>query len=154
MREAHLPTEQPQAEEEARLPVAVTHARRTRGAQEPPPARPQAPQRLIARIRDRATFEALAERPRRRRGTLSVRHLPDGDDARVAYAIGRTAGGAVARNRIRRRIRAALAELDRTGRLAPGAYLVGAGAPAMTMPYAELLATLDTLLADAAEGSA
>lgn len=53
------------------------------------------------------------------------------------------------RNRIRRRLRAVLAELERGGRLPPGAYLVGAGEPAMTMPAAELTRTLEELVADA-----
>ena len=149
MREAHLPAEQPEAQEEARLPHALAHPRRSRGSQEPSPSRPQAPQRLTGRIRDRATFEALAERPRRRRGPLSLRFLPGAVDARVAYAVGRRAGGAVQRNRIRRRLRAVVAELERGGRLPPGAYLVGAGAPAMTMPSQELTRTLEDLVTEA-----
>jgi ribonuclease P protein component len=43
---------------------------------------------------------------------------------RVAYAVGRRAGGAVERNRIRRRLRAAVAAAEAD--LEPGAYLVGA----------------------------
>lgn len=151
MREAHLSAEQPEAQEEARLPLTLAHSRRSRDPEAPPPARPPAPQRLIGRIRDRATFEALAQRPRRRRGPLSLRFLPDGIDARVAYAIGRNAGGAVHRNRIRRRLRGAVAELERGGRLPRGAYLIGAGAPAMTMPSQELARALVELVAEATE---
>ena len=66
----------------------------------------------------------------------------------MAYAIGRNAGGSVQRNRIRRRLRAVLAELERGGRLPPGAYLIGAGGPAMTMPAAELTRTLEALVGD------
>jgi ribonuclease P protein component len=91
--------------------------------------------------------------PRRRRGPLSLRYLPSDDDARVAYAVGRSAGGAVQRNRIRRRLRAAIADLERDGRLAPGAYLVGAGAAAMTMPAAELASALERLVAEAGAGA-
>jgi hypothetical protein len=47
-----------------------------------------------------------------------------------------------------------LAELERGGRLPPGAYLVGAGEPAMTMPTAELTRTLEELVADATGPSA
>ena len=43
----------------------------------------------------------------------------------VALAIGRAAGPAVRRNRVRRQLRAHLAELDRAGRLPGGLYLVG-----------------------------
>ena len=53
------------------------------------------------------------------------------------------------RNRIRRRLRALLTELERGGRLPPGAYLVGAGGPAMTMPAAELTRALEELVVDA-----
>ena len=151
LREAHLPAQQPQAQEEARLPAALAHSRWPRGAQEPPPARPQAPQRLTERIRDRATFEALAEVRRRRRGPLSLRLLPGGESARVAYAVGRDAGGAVQRNRIRRRLRAAVAELERDGHLGPGAYLFGAGAGVTSMPYPELLRALTGLVEGGAE---
>ncbi len=146
MREAHLPAEQPQAQEEARLPHALAHSRRSRGSQEPTSTRPQASQRLTGRIRDRATFAALAAVPRRRRGPLSLRFTPGGDEARVAYAIGRNAGGAVRRNRIRRRLRAVVAELDRAGALAPGAYLIGAGAAVVSLPPADLRDALATLV--------
>ncbi len=114
MREAHLPTQQSQAEEEARLPPPHAHARRTRGPQGPPSARTQAPQRLTWRIRDRATFEALAGARRLRRGPIWLRHLPGEhvERARVAYAIGRNVGNAVTRNRLRRRLRAIVAAAE------------------------------------------
>jgi ribonuclease P protein component len=54
---------------------------------------------------------------------------------RVAYAVGRRAGGAVVRNRVRRRLRAAVASVPD---LAPGAYLVAAGPRAAEMAYDEL----------------
>jgi ribonuclease P protein component len=65
--------------------------------------------------------------------------------------VGRNAGGAVQRNRIRRRLRAAVGELERDGRLGPGAYLLGAGAGVTSMPYPELLRTLAGLVEDASE---
>lgn len=64
----------------------------------------------------------------------------------MAYAIGKVAGSAVRRNRIRRRLRAAIRELEAEGALPPGAYLVGAGPEALTMPYAELRHTLRALI--------
>lgn len=48
------------------------------------------------------------------------------DRVEVAYAIGRAVGGAVARNRLRRRLRVLMRELDDAGELAQGRYLVGA----------------------------
>ena len=73
--------------------------------------RSQASLGLIWRVRDRATFEALAGARRHRAGPVSLRHLSDGSDdpPRVAYAIGRRFGNAVERNRARRRLRAAVA---------------------------------------------
>jgi ribonuclease P protein component len=55
----------------------------------------------------------------------------------VAYAVGRRVGGAVARNRLRRRLRAVVrAEAEH---LVPGhAYLVGAGPAATTVSHREL----------------
>jgi ribonuclease P protein component len=64
----------------------------------------------------------------------------------VAYAVGRKVGGAVSRNRVRRRLRASVA-LHRTY-LQPGAaYLVGAGREAATVSFAELDAAVGELLA-------
>ena len=54
----------------------------------------------------------------------------------MAYAIGRPAGSAVVRNRIRRRIAHAVAAAGE--RLEPGAYLFTAGREALTMPFSEL----------------
>jgi ribonuclease P protein component len=90
--------------------------------------------------------------PRRRRGPLSLRFVPGDDDARVAYAIGRSAGGAVQRNRIRRRLRGTVTVFAREGRVPAGAYLIGAGAAAMTMPSAELGRTLEQLITEATGG--
>jgi ribonuclease P protein component len=85
------------------------------------------------------------------RGPVTVRVVPGEAEgpARVAYALG-GAGSAVARNRLRRRLRAAvgLAEAD----LAPGAaYLVSARRDALTMPFGALVDTLAGLLAAAGE---
>ena len=65
---------------------------------------------------------------------------------RVAYGVS-GAANAVARNRLRRRLRAAVARAEpclRTG----GAYLVSARGEALTMPFDELAATLARLLTD------
>jgi len=84
---------------------------------------------------------------------LSLRHIADPGDthARVGYAIGRHAGNAVQRNRIRRRLRAAVERAEREGRLAPGAYLVGAGPEALTMSFTELERAVGELV-DGARG--
>lgn len=66
------------------------------------------------------------------------------DPPRVAYAVGRKVGGAVVRNRLRRRLRAVVAELGPA--LQPGAYLVGAGPEAAPLSFGELQAIMTELL--------
>lgn len=82
-----------------------------------------------------------------RRGPITVTWLA-GDPAeppRVAYAIGRRAGGAVVRNRIRRRLRAITREVGT--QLRPGAYLFGASAAAASLPYGDLRTSVCQALA-------
>jgi ribonuclease P protein component len=70
---------------------------------------------------------------------------------RVAYAIGRRTGGAVVRNRIRRRLRHVVSA--HTGHLRPNyQYLVGARPEAHTASPAELTAAWLDLLERAHEG--
>lgn len=138
MREAHVPAQQPQAEEDPRVPQSDEFSRRSG---RPPVAtrpRPQASVDLIWRVRDRAMFAALSRARRVRRSPVTLRYLPDGegDPPRVAYAIGRAAGPAVVRNRLRRRLRAAVRELG--AELGPGSYLFGAESGALNMPFAAL----------------
>ena len=103
-------------------------------------ARPQ-----LWRITDRRTFQALRREGRRaRRGPLTVTWLPPtpGAPARPAqagFAVGKAAGGAVVRNRVRRRLRAALRQLATEGRLPAGAYLLGGGASLATLPWTDLV---------------
>jgi ribonuclease P protein component len=62
----------------------------------------------------------------------------------VAYAVGGT-GNAVARNRLRRRLRAAVARAE--AHLEDGgAYLVSARREALTMPFDALVDTMAALL--------
>lgn len=69
--------------------------------------------------------------------------------AAVGYTITRRCGGAVERNRIRRRLRACAAGLD----LAPGSYLVTATPEAASATYAELEASLAEACAMAREAA-
>jgi len=146
--ETHIPTQRPQAGEAARLPSPDVHQSRpghSLGA--PAQGTPQLVG-LIWTIRDRATFVALRRTGRRvRRGPITVTWVP-GDPVlppRVAYTIGRRAGGAVMRNRIRRRLRAIIREVR--PQLRPGAYLIGATAAAAPLSYGDLKAKVCQALA-------
>jgi len=97
------------------------------------------------RITERRMFQELRRQGRRaRRGPLTVTWMaPPADGSpertRAGFTIGRATGGAVVRNRVRRRLRAALRELLVGGHLAPGSYLLGGGAPLAEMPWSELM---------------
>ena len=145
-REANLPTQHAQAGEAPRLPPPHVLARRpgdpegetaqgassadgVSGALSGPGSAMAA---AIGRIRTRSSFRALA-RPdgRASSGPVRVAYVRDSAEppamACVAYALGRRHGNAVARNRLRRRLRAVAREIATGGELAPGAYLVSAG---------------------------
>jgi ribonuclease P protein component len=128
MGEATVPAEQSAPGQAPRVPAPDVDAggsRHHQGAARQgsrPPVRLSGPVRDIRPISDRATFLALHRARRVRRGLLSVAWLEDGrpPPARVGYAISRKVGGAVVRNRLRRRLR----ELARRSDLAAGAWLV------------------------------
>src|SRR2546421_7722916 len=140
MREEHVPAEQPKAQEAPRLPVPHAKPGRSGGAQGPTPARPHAPVGLIWRVRDRATFAVLARAERRARGPVTIRFVPGESEAppRVAYAVGGV-GNAIVRNRLRRRLRAAVAGAQARpppGRGAPVSGPRGGARPPLDPPPA------------------
>lgn len=58
---------------------------------------------------------------------------------RVAYAVGRRVGPAVVRNRVRRRLRAVMADLARSEHGVPaGTYLLGVQPEVVPLSYQEL----------------
>ena len=65
----------------------------------------------------------------------------------MAYSIPRRAGTAVARNRLRRRLRAAVDQI--VDEMAPGAYLVLPDPAAATMAFDDVIASLREALAAA-----
>jgi ribonuclease P protein component len=104
------------------------------------------PRPQLWRVSDRSSLQALQATPSVRRGPLSVRYLPPTDPStppRAAFAVGKAAGGAVVRNRIRRRLRAALRQLQAEGTLPGGAYLLGGRAELARRPWSALVSDLD-----------
>lgn len=118
MREEDLPAQQSQAEEEARIPSAHEQSRRATPGSPPAGQGPRHPLGLIWRVRDPASFRALARGRRRRSGVLEVRTAmlgAPGEPPRVAYAVGKTVGNAVRRNLVRRRLRVVMGGQELAG---------------------------------------
>jgi ribonuclease P protein component len=111
--EAHLSAEQSGPQAAARVPGPHGDRRRTQGAERAPRPRAQEAQRL-ATIRKRADF--LAANGGSRVPTpgfiLLVRDRKDADTSmRVGFTVTKKIGGAVVRNRMKRRFRALAREI-------------------------------------------
>jgi ribonuclease P protein component len=154
MGETPVPAQQQEAGQAARVSPPHVDARGESHSLGSPPQGSPPPVRLSRRctlpVPDRATFAMLRTARRVRRGPVTLAWVGDAGSGpspghgqtNVAFAITRKVGGAVVRNRIRRRLRAATRQLG--PRLAPGAYLISAGAEAASAPYDVLVACLDT----------
>ena len=71
--------------------------------------------------------------------------------ASTSGSVGKRTGGAVVRNRIRRRLRAALRDLHGRGALPRGTYLVGGRRELADQPWPELVRDLETAVAQATQ---
>jgi ribonuclease P protein component len=148
MGEAHVSTQQPQAQAQARIPSPDANAGRSGGPAPSPGPWPQPPVGLIWSVRGRADFARLARAPRRRHDQLVVSFVMSNDLAAppsVAYAVGRAAGGAVTRNRLRRRLRSAVRE-SAEDLVGGGLYLFACRPGAAAMPYRALRRAVRGLL--------
>jgi ribonuclease P protein component len=100
------------------------------------------------RLRRSAEFAGAVRRGRRAGTTTVVVHeslRDDAEPARVGFVVARTVGGAVVRNRTKRRLRALMAE--RVDRLPPHvSVVVRANPPAAHATYAELARDMDSCL--------
>jgi ribonuclease P protein component len=150
--EARLPAEQSRPQAQARVPLPHGNAGRPQGAERAPRAGPQEAQRLTT-LKKRADF--LAANAGKRASTpgfiLLVRDRKDADPAmRVGFTVTKKIGGAVVRNRMKRRFR----ELARF--ILPEAGIAGADhvligrAGGIERPFAELAADLKRALAKVA----
>jgi ribonuclease P protein component len=111
--EAHLSAEQSGPQAAARVPEPHGDGRRPQGAERAARPRPQEAQRLTT-LKKRADF--LAANGGRRASTpgfiLLVRDRKDADAAmRVGFTVTKKIGGAVVRNRMKRRFRALAREI-------------------------------------------
>jgi ribonuclease P protein component len=111
--EAHLSAEQSGPQAPARVPLAHGNGRRPQGPERAPRSRPQEAQRL-ATIKKRADFLAAngGKRASMPGFVLLVRDREDSDQAmRVGFTVTKKIGGAVVRNRMKRRFRALAREV-------------------------------------------
>jgi ribonuclease P protein component len=102
---------------------------------------------LIERIRTRDAFVRLRRDGRRVRvGPLRCTFLSDPEltSPAVAFAIGRAVGDAVTRNRLRRRLRAILADSD----VPPGLLLIAASPDAVELSFDRLRSTTEKMLVE------
>ena len=141
--EAHLSAQRPQAGQEPRIPGPHVHPCWSVHHPQPACQGPGPAVGLIEPIRDRRTFEALrTDAIRVRRGPLSVAFLDEDPHGptRLAFAVPKRVGNAVTRNRLRRRLRAILADLVRTEAavLPGGAMMVSVAPDAVQRTFAEL----------------
>jgi ribonuclease P protein component len=87
-------------------------------------------------------------------GPITLRFTPDPSGRElpgVAYAVGRSVGGAVVRNRLRRRLRAVVAAHEDL--LRPGSYLFGAEQAAVTLDARAMDDAVSTALRRVSESS-
>jgi len=108
---------------------------------------------LIGRLGTRGDFDALRRHGQRARsGPLQLQFLASAStpgSIRVGYAIGRSVGNAVIRNRIRRRLRAIMTDLSFSESLRPsGDYLIRVQPAASQATFTELKDWTQSMLGD------
>lgn len=151
MSEAHISAERSQASQEARVSPSDGDPSREGHLEGTPPQGPQTAVGLIWRVRGRTAFRDFNpprgtpphRRPTRAHvGPISVSYLDTNaaEPPRVAYAIGRKVGNAVARNRIRRQLRTIVKEP--AAQLRPGQYLIGVAPLSTQLRFGDLRQTV------------
>ena len=155
--EAHLPAEQPRAQAPARLPRPDGDRGRPQGPGRAPRSRAQETVGLSGRRIGRLTRRAdyLAANGGRRLVTpgfiLLVRDRGDADDSvRVGITVSKRIGGAVVRNRMKRRFRALAREVLSQAGLAGADHVLIGRAGGIERPFAALTDDLRHALAKAA----
>ena len=146
--EAHLPAEQSGPQAAARVPPPHGHGRRAQAPERAPRARPQEAQRLVT-LRKRADF--LAANSGRRAATpgfvLLVRDRADGDTAkRIGFTVTKKIGGAVVRNRMKRRLRALAREVLPAGGFAGSDHVLIGRAGGIERDFGQLREDLSSAI--------
>ena len=155
LREANLSTECARAQAAARVPCAHGDRGRAQGVGAAPRQRAQTPLGLnaaipIGRLKRRAEFLRVASAGTRcARPGLVLQAAPGravGGPTRVGFTVTKKIGDAVTRNRVRRRLRAAAAQvLPR--RAAPGTdYVLVGRAATLNRRYSDLVGDLEAAL--------
>jgi len=143
MSETSLPTAQPPSRQAARVPPPDGQQGRAGRAEGAPPEGPAASGSLTWTTRGRSVFNALKQARTLRSGPLTLACLPGLlPPPRLAYAIGKTTGNAVVRNRLRRRLREAVRHAPG---LPPGTYLVRVRPQAVELSFWDLQAHFTSL---------
>jgi ribonuclease P protein component len=137
MSETSLPTPQPPARPDPRVPASHGYPGRAGGNQGAPLEGPEPPGSLTWRARGLSTFERLRRGATARSGPLTVSwaEAPAGGPPALAFAIGKKVGNAVVRNRLRRRLREAARRLEG---LPAGLYLVRTRPSAAALSFQEI----------------
>jgi ribonuclease P protein component len=146
--EAHLPAEQPRPQAASRVPQSHGECGRSQSAQCPPRARPQEAQRL-ATIRKRADFVAAnaGKRATTPGFVLLVRDRKDADPAmRIGFTVTKKIGGAVIRNRMKRRLRALARDVVPAKGLAGADHVMIGRAGGIERDFALLRSDLESAL--------
>ena len=159
MDEAHIPAERTKTGQDPRIPqtdvdqggtgrdpLAPGEGAPTTVGVSAGDGRERPSDRRLGPVRSRRTFEALWRTPPGRSGPFTVRFLYRSTWSRteVAYAINRRVGNAVVRNRLRRRMRAIMAE--QASSLPVGAYVVSTGPGGPKMGFDELKVAMSQAL--------
>ena len=165
--EAHVSAQRTPPGQEARVSGPDEHPWRPRRPAGAPRQRAPSSLGVIASIRQRREFDHLRRSGTRIRPDLPSSAVnrsavnralwcsyapapPDAPGHRIAFAIGRSVGGAVVRNRLRRRLRACVAETAAAGSLPTGLFLFGAAPSATSLDTALLRAGVASIAAQAA----